>query len=216
MAQRLGRAFVTAVSSVAADAIPRSWGEARVIPNGLETGSFDLPIETVPQTVLFLGRDEPRKGLDVVLDAWTDVSETVPEARLVVAGASRDWDDPTICFEGRVSETRKRELLASSAVFVAPQLGGESFGIVIAEAMAAGCAVVASDLVAFRSVAGDTARFFETGSPSALAQALIELLSDEAKVAALALRARQRVQRFDWTEVLGAYQAAYRAAIDTA
>jgi phosphatidylinositol alpha-mannosyltransferase len=216
VAHRFRQATVTAVSSVAAQALPRAWGDPTVIPNGLDVDSFDLPVEVMQQRVLFLGRDEPRKGLDVLLEAWPDVRAVHPEARLVVAGASRASSDATVRFDGRVSELRKRELLSSSTVFVAPHRGGESFGIVIAEAMAAGCAVVASDLVAFRSVAGDTARFFEVGSPAALASALVDVLSDRREAGELGRRARTRVQQFDWSNVLRSYEAAYRTAIDAA
>src|SRR5690606_41779908 len=106
---------------------------------------------------------DPRKGLDVLLEAWPMIHAANPDAELMVMGADRGIDLPGVTFLGRVGDEEKRRVLATTTVFVAPNTRGESFGIVVAEAMAAGCAVVASDIPAFRDVAGDTARFVPPG-----------------------------------------------------
>ena len=96
---------------------------------------------------------------------------------------------------------------------MAPNLAGESFGIVVAEGMAAGCAVVASDLAAFRDVA-PAARFVEPGDRPAWRSAVVRLLDDAGEVRSMGERARSDVQRFDWSIVAGQYHAVYRRAIE--
>ena len=115
-------------------------------------------------------------------------------------------------FLGRVDEADKLRELGEAAVLCAPNLGGESFGLVVAEGLAAGCAVVASDLPAFRHVAGEAARLVRPGDAAELSRALIEVLSDEGEVARLAGMGRHQVSRFDRVAVLEGYLAAYREA----
>jgi phosphatidylinositol alpha-mannosyltransferase len=117
-------------------------------------------------------------------------------------------------FLGRVSEERKRRELAEAEVFAAPNLGGESFGIVIVEAMAAGCAVVASDLPAFREVGGAAVRLVPPGDVAALASALGGLLGDRAEAARLGTAARRRAADFDLATVRESYLEAYRDALE--
>lgn len=210
----LAGAVLTAVSPVAAGALP--WGGVTEIPNGLDTAAYRLPGRRDPGQVVFLGRDEPRKGLDDLVAAWPAVREGRPGARLVVLGAERTDGPPGVTFRGRVDEETKREVLAGSAVFVAPHRGGESFGIVLAEAMAAGCAVVASDLPAFRHVLAGAGRLVPPGDPAALASAVAGLLDDPAAGARLGDAGRRRAADFDWQVVVAGYRAAYRRAIGAA
>jgi phosphatidylinositol alpha-mannosyltransferase len=114
---------------------------------------------------------------------------------------------------GRVTNGEKHRMLASSAIYVAPNTGGESFGIVLAEAMAAGCAVVASDLDAFLAVAGDNAVFFPVGDASALAREMGRLLSDEKERTRLGEAGKEAVKAYDWPRVLDMYRAAYADAM---
>lgn len=144
-------------------------GDAVVIPNGVECCEFaQAPADSrfrgsaSAPTVGFLGRlDEPRKGLAVLAAAWPAVLAAHPGARLLVAGsgdvaqAAARFDAPGVEFLGPVSEADKRALLRSVDVYVAPQTGGESFGIVLVEGMAAGTTVLASDLGAFTRVIDD-------------------------------------------------------------
>lgn len=214
--ERIGRLLgdgvrvVTAVSATAADALHESLA-VRIIPNAVDVDSYAGDGGRVGSRVCFLGRDERRKGLDVLLDAWADVIEGRPDAELFVMGAKRDY--PGIVWMGRVDDSTKVDVLSSAVVYVAPNLGGESFGITLIEAMAAGAAVLASDLTSFRDVAGDAGRFFEPGDSRELAAELISLLDDPESIAAMSDAGRKRAAAFDWSVVAAAYRSAYEEAL---
>jgi phosphatidylinositol alpha-mannosyltransferase len=201
---------VTAVSPVAAAAVA-PFAEARIVPNGVDVTGFPQA-DPIAGRVAFLGRDERRKGLTTLLQAWPLVHARLPYAELRVMGAERPSGPEGVVFLGRVEEEAKRTGLASSAVYCAPNLGGESFGIVLVEAMAAGCAVVASDLPAFRHVGGDAVDFVAPGDPGALAGAILALLADEPRRRSLAAAGRARAGRFALAAVRQAYLEAYRDA----
>jgi phosphatidyl-myo-inositol alpha-mannosyltransferase len=206
---------MTAVSAEAARG-PASLAPITVIPNGLDVAIYEDATAKVPGRVVFLGRDEPRKGLQVLLAAWPLVLLSHPNATLVVLGADGRGSnpDPSIEYRGRVSESEKRRLLGEASVMAAPNLGGESFGLVVVEAMASGCAVVASDLPAFRAVVADAALLVPPGSAIELGRAIARLLSEPAAIAALHTAGRRRAQDFDWSQVLPQYRASYQRAID--
>jgi phosphatidylinositol alpha-mannosyltransferase len=199
------RRVLTAVSKVAA-ALP--WPDVRVIPNGLRLTSFRTGSQRHRQRVVFVGRDDPRKGLPVLLEAWKEVHSAVPGAELIVIGPD-GTDRTNIRFVGRGTDETKASWLQSSAVLVAPNLGGESFGMVVAEGMAAGCAVVASDLPAFREVTAGTARLFPVGESRLLAAALIDVLLNQVQADGMGKRARERSKVFDWSVVFPLYRQAY-------
>ncbi len=206
-------------------------GEPVVIPNGL----FCLPlVEARPRpqwtglsggpTIVFLGRtDEPRKGLAVLLAAFPRVLERHPAARLLVAGhgdeAPLDLLPESALRQveliGRVSDEDRARLLASATVYVAPQTGGESFGIVLVEAMAAGAAVVASDLAAFRAVlgGGEFGALFPAGDATGAADVISRLLSDGERREALRLKASQEVRRYDWSRLTVDVEAVYSTVV---
>ncbi|WP_100423099.1 glycosyltransferase family 4 protein [Sediminihabitans luteus] len=218
-------------------------GDAVVIPNGVYVDAFadadaDPRWQGTPErpTVAFLGRlDEPRKGLPVLVEAIPTILEHVPGARFLVAGRGDAGRDAALAalgehaanveFLGAVSDDEKARMLASVDLYVAPQTGGESFGIVLVEAMSAGAAVVASNLGAFRRVLDDGAAgaLFEVGDPVDLARAVLDALADPQGRAARRERASQFVRQFDWsavtTQVLAVYEmvlAASDAARDVA
>lgn len=209
----LAGAVITAASAVAADALPDSWGEAIVIPNAIDVAAYHLEVPRQAHRVVFLGRDDPRKGLDVLLAAWPEVRAAVPDAELVVMGRVDRPPIPGVEFRGRVSEDEKRQTLASAAVMVAPNLGGESFGIIVAEAMAAGCAVVASNLAAFAAVLDGSGILVPPGDPTYLARQLAGLLADPDRVEMLGRKAQASAARFDWSRVLDLYRTAYASAL---
>jgi phosphatidylinositol alpha-mannosyltransferase len=199
-------------------------GDAVVIPNGI---NFELFAGAIPQprwrnlTLGFVGRfDEPRKGLSVLLDALPLVLERHPQVRLIVAGRG-DADSAvsrlpnsirTHCeFLGMVDDQTKAELLASVDVYVAPNTGGESFGIIVAEAMSAGAPIVASDLAAFHAVLddGNAGLFFANGDSRDLARVLSDLLDDERERTDLGIRAQIAALRFDWSQVATQILAVY-------
>jgi phosphatidyl-myo-inositol alpha-mannosyltransferase len=205
----------TAVSAVARQALPEAWGDVDVIPNAIDVSTYHLDTERRPKRVVFLGRDEPRKGLDIVIEAWPAVVAAHPDAELIVIGAARADGPRGVQFTGRVREAEKRSLLTSAAVFVAPNLGGESFGIVVAEAMAAGCAVIASDLPAFRAVAEHGATYVPPGDVAAWAEVMITMLSSPEWSESLARVGRRLSNRYDWPQAVESYRAAYLRALES-
>ncbi|MGE5286901.1 MAG: glycosyltransferase family 4 protein [Micromonosporaceae bacterium] len=193
-------------------------GDAVLIPNGVPVRKYATaaPLPGWPSeggTIGFLGRmDEPRKGLSVLLAAFELLAAERPAVRLLIAGPG-DSDEVTervrpefrdrLVLLGQVSEDVKASVYHSVDVFCAPNTGGESFGIVLAEAMAAGAAIVASDLDAFRRVlrGGRAGELFETGNPVALASAAARLLDDPARRAVLSQEASTAVRAYDWSIV---------------
>ncbi|HEX6498270.1 MAG TPA: glycosyltransferase family 4 protein [Micromonosporaceae bacterium] len=201
------------------------------IPNGVAVSRYahaePLPGWPGPGgAVGFLGRyTEPRKGFPVLLDAFVRLAADRPGLRLLVAGPGDPADvlddvpahtARRITFLGLVSETDKARMLRSVDVYVAPNTGGESFGMILTEAMAAGTPIVASDLDAFRRVldGGRAAALVPVGDPVALARTLAELLDDPARRSALARRASQVVAAYDWTVVAQRVLEVYRTAIE--
>ncbi|WP_432570363.1 glycosyltransferase family 4 protein [Kineococcus sp. SYSU DK005] len=193
-------------------------GDAVVVPNGVFTERFARAPRRpewcgTPErpVVAFVGRlDEPRKGLGVLCEAVPRVRAALPGARFLVAGrgdveaARATLADPSaVEFLGAVDDDAKRSLLASADVYLAPHTGGESFGIVLVEALAAGAAVVASDLGAFRRVLDDGAHgvLFPTGDAAAAAGALLGLLGDPDRRERLARAGQRAARRYDWAAV---------------
>lgn len=198
-------------------------GDAVVVPNGVPVDHFASAsrLDGYPRpewTVGFVGRyDEPRKGLAVLLAALRGL----PGVRLLVVGPGdenglRRAAGPDLAARtdvlGSVSEAVKARALRSMDVFCAPNLGGESFGIVLAEAMAAGTPVVASALDSFCLVTGDAAVLTPPGDADALAAAIGALLRDGRRRSALAQAGGQRVATFDWPRVTDRILDVYRAA----
>ncbi|NAS27337.1 glycosyltransferase [Herbidospora sp. NEAU-GS84] len=193
-------------------------GDAVLIPNGVTVDRYaeaePLPGWGPDGTVLgFLGRmDEPRKGLAVLLEAFARLAPERPGVRLLVAGPG-DADDvyaklpknlhDRVGLLGMVSEADKIRALHSVDVFVAPNLGGESFGIVLTEAMSAGATILASDIPAFRRVLGDgqAGALFATGDAAALAREAARLLDDPQRRAKYSDEARLAVRKYDWSTV---------------
>jgi phosphatidyl-myo-inositol alpha-mannosyltransferase len=208
-------------------------GDAVLIPNGVNVSRYEKaePLPGFPGTggtLGFLGRmDEPRKGLDVLLEAFALMAPDRPGLRLLIAGRgdpdeARDQVPPALrarlVLLGQVSDADRVRMLHSVDVFCAPNTGGESFGMVLVEAMASGAPIVASDIDAFRQVlrGGEAGELFPTGNAAALAAAAGRLLDDPAHRASLAAAASLAVKEFDWSviarDVLRVYQAVAPAA----
>jgi phosphatidylinositol alpha-mannosyltransferase len=192
--------------------------DAVLIPNGVDVARFAAHAGAARdgRTVLFLGRiDEPRKGLEVLAGAMPSLHRRVPDARVLVAGPGELDDPPPAGMEllGLVPEADKPRLFASADVYCAPNTHGESFGIVLIEAMAAGTPVVASDLEAFRLVLAEGAAgvLVPVGDSEALAGALAELLLDPARRDALAASASGEVLAYDWATVTARVLEVYDA-----
>lgn len=206
-------AMVTAVSRQAAQALSGRWGPERIIPNGINIRFGAEEVTRHRGRVVFLGRDEPRKGLGLLLEAWPEIKRRHPHAELVVMGAERPDPPEGVVFLGRVSEEVKDRTLRSAQVYVAPNLGGESFGIVLVEAMAAGCAVIASDLRSFREVVGSAARLFATARNTALVDQVDEVLDNFSLSERLSEAGRERASLFSWEKVGPAYRKCYEEVI---
>jgi phosphatidylinositol alpha-mannosyltransferase len=208
-------------------------GDAVVIPNGVNVDRFataphnaDWVGTAERPTVAFLGRmGEPRKGLPVLAAALPAVLAEVPGLRVLVAGPGDPKEAtagmPTgvadACeFLGSVTDEEKASLLASVDVYVAPNTGGESFGIILIEAMSAGACVLASDLSAFSRVldGGATGELFANEDPADLARHLLALLRDPDRRSTLAGAGRERARIFDWSVVADQIIAVYETVIE--
>ncbi|MEO3757592.1 glycosyltransferase family 4 protein [Mycobacterium sp. B14F4] len=211
------------VGRIAVSDLARRWqmealgSDAVEIPNGVDVASFAEapPLEGYPRagkSVLFLGRyDEPRKGMAVLLRALPRLVERFPDVEVLVVGRG-DEDElrdsagqlaEHLRFLGQVDDPAKASAMRSADVYCAPHTGGESFGIVLVEAMAAGTAVVASDLDAFRRVLaeGDAGRLVPVDDAEALADGLIEVLGNDALRERYIATASDAVRRYDWSVV---------------
>jgi phosphatidylinositol alpha-mannosyltransferase len=205
-------------------------GDAVEIPNGVDVEFFSRakPLPGYPReggTVGFVGRfTEPRKGMPILLDALRMLLPEFPELRLVVVGGG-DQDElrrqagPALADRlellGQADDEVKARMLAGVDVYCAPNTGGESFGMILTEAMAAGTAVVGSDLDAFRRVLDDgrAGALFRMGDPVGLADALRGMLSEPQRRGALVENARRRVAAYDWPVVAGQVLRVYEQAI---
>jgi phosphatidyl-myo-inositol alpha-mannosyltransferase len=205
-------------------------GDAVLIPNGVATRRYRYaePLDGWPGeggAIGFLGRmEEPRKGLSVLLNAFGVLAAERPGLRLLVAGPG-DADEQRhklpaplrerAVFLGEVTEEEKIRVLHSVDVFCSPNTGGESFGIVTAEAMAAGAPIVASDIDAFRQVlrGGQAGELFATGDPDALAGAAARLFDDPARRAELSVAALAAVADYDWDVVAREVVSVYETVV---
>ncbi|WP_433078298.1 glycosyltransferase family 4 protein [Dactylosporangium sp. CA-052675] len=208
-------------------------GSAWEIPNGVQASKYRdaIPLDGWPGdggALGFIGRfTEPRKGFRYLLDAFAALADDRPGLRLLVAGPgdpqdvmadfpARDRVGDRVVFLGKVSEPDKARMLRSVDLYVAPNTGGESFGMILTEAMAAGTAVLASELDAFRRVldGGAAGALFPVGDAAALARTAAALLDDPARRAALAARGAEVVAAYDWPVVAERVLEVYSTAIE--
>jgi phosphatidyl-myo-inositol alpha-mannosyltransferase len=178
------------VSKDALELVRRYFGDAdyEVLFNGVELDRYQgaVPTKTDGPTIFFCGRHEPRKGLAVLLDA---LQQLPPDVRCWVASdgpataelRALHAGDARIEWLGRISEEEKMSRLAGASVFCAPSIMGESFGVVLIEAMAAGTPIVSTDLPGYLNVAtpGRDAVMVPPDDPAALADALRRVLADD-------------------------------------
>jgi len=212
------------VSDASRDLIGRYFpGDYEVIPNGVEVALYAAasPVDLgAGRTVLFLGRIERRKGLEVLVQALTRLRDlelklvvvgTGPEERACRSLAGRLGVD--VQFMGEVHDDVKAGIFRSADLYCAPAIGGESFGIVLIEAMAAGTPVVCSDLPGFRAVAEGAAVLVPPGDPGRIADALRGVLTDEDRARSMSETGRSVADRYDWPRLAGRLEEVYvRAA----
>lgn len=214
---------------IAVSEVARRWqveqlgGDPVLIPNGVCIGDYSSarPASEFPEVgarrdgvprLVFLGRfDEPRKGFSVLIDAIPAIRQQYPNVEVLVIGdgdkegairrAGEHAD--ALYFLGRLSDEAKAAALASADAYIAPQRGGESFGIVLVEAMAAGAPVIASDLDAFELVLdyGRYGMLFSNGDSAQLARKVVELLSNSALSSSLRKEGLRRAWEYDWSVI---------------
>lgn len=193
----------------------------RVIPNGVEVERYDPErVEPLPEfndgrpNVLFVGRPEKRKGVGYLLRAYPHVKHAFPDARFIIVGAG-DWADSPyrhyierhdlrdIVVVGEVSEQEKPRYHRSSHVFCSPAVQGESFGIVLLEAMAAGLPIVASDIEGYRDVVtnGQEGVLVPPRNERELADAICRLLQNRDTANEMGRRGLETVAQYSWPRV---------------
>lgn len=202
--------------------------DAIVVPNGIyakRLSSGTLDERWSGRSIGFIGRfEEPRKGLAILVDALPSIIKAIPDIRVIVAGpGDKEQFLVNVPFDlrsrfnflGRISEEEKADFLHSIGVYVAPNTGGESFGIILAEALAAGAAIVASDIPAFETLLGDGAygTLFTSEDSKSLAGAIIEVLQNTDKRNSLRRAGKDYAQRFDWDEVAERIYDVYEMAM---
>ena len=205
-----------AVSPAAAEYVRRGTGrDAEVIPNGIDHATLSS-LDTGGRRggrILFVGRDEPRKGLDVLLEAF---GRLPGEPQLVLVGPARAQGKRVHAL-GRLSDDELRHELARADVLAAPSLGGESFGIVLLEAMAAGLPAVASAIPGYREVLpAEAGRLVPPGDAQALTRALGELLADDALRGRLADAGCHASAAYAWPRIAARVLDVYERVLGSA
>jgi len=202
--------------------------DAIVVPNGIyakRLANGKLNPDWSGDTLGFIGRfEEPRKGLALLVQALPEIISAFPKTRVLVAGPGDESafrnEIPSPLrnrfeFLGRISQEEKADFLQSISLYIAPNTGGESFGIILAEALAGGAAVVASDIPAFRSLLGDGefGTLFQSEDSSSLSTTIISLLKDTERRDSIRLRGREHAQSFDWDIVAERIYSVYEMSM---
>ena len=205
-------------------------GDYQILPNGVELDRFIASSQNASIThsdsslmrrsIFFCGRHEPRKGLEVLLQAHATLPDNVD---LLIASEGpeterlkREWaGDSRIMWLGRISDAEKAKRLSQADVFCAPSLGGESFGVVLIEAMAAATPIVASALDGYMNVATHEvdALLVEPNDPAALEAALRRILLDQELAHRLVHRGQERATGFSMVQLASTYVDIYRRVI---
>lgn len=202
--------------------------DAIVVPNGIYVSQYQngsLDPRWTGNSIGFIGRfEEPRKGLDILIAALPTIAQAISDVKVFVAGpgdssAILKKIDPALrdrfTFLGRISENEKADFLASVGLYIAPNTGGESFGIILTEALAAGASVIASDIPAFDSLLGhgEFGTLFESENADSLAIEAIALLQNSRERIAIAERGKIYAQEFDWDVVAEKIYDVYEMAM---
>lgn len=193
-------------------------GDFKILFNGIDIENYQQ-IEPVPNefpTIFFLGRHDPRKGLKTLVHAMKELPSDV---RLQIGGEGPETNnlmnetanDPRIKWLGRISSESKRSHLANADLFCVPSLSGESFGVVLLEAMAAGTPIVASEIDGYTDVARKDmdAVLVPPGNPHALAESILKVLGDKKLNDSLIKSASKRAEDFSMAKLAEAYEEIY-------
>lgn len=218
-----------AVSEAARHSVTSRMGddELLIVPNGVNVERFSAAKAATLEAgrhVLFVGRLEERKGFRIAVEAFAQLAVAYPDLRLLVVGDGSERDavddlDPPVRARvemlGRVDDERLAGYLRAANLYIGPATGGESFGIVLAEAMAAGLPIVASDISGYRDVArnGVEALLVPPGDAGALVGAVRRVLDDPALAKSLGERGARRAHDFAWDTVTGRLEQVYREVL---
>ena len=201
--------------------------DPEIIPNGVdvefyEKAQADEWATKLGTVVLFCGRNEPRKGFDVVVRAFTSVAATRPDVHLVCFPAEpTDVPDDIgpvaerIHCLGRITEERKAALHRAAEVSCFASTGRESFGVVVLEGLAGGSAVIASDIAGYRYAGGDAVTYAAPGDVSSWRDALARLLDDPVERERVAAGGPERARMFDWSSIAQQTISVYERALST-
>jgi phosphatidylinositol alpha-mannosyltransferase len=216
-----------AVSEAARRTVERHFpGRYDIVPNGIDVDRFGRPAERPPEMrdagryVLFVGRLEPRKGVDCLVRAMAIVQQRQPSARLIIVGdgpdrrtieAAAQSAAVPIAFAGRVSDDMLPSYYHAADVVCSPALGGESFGIVLLEAMAAGRPIVATRIEGYTELlsGADASRLVNPGEPVPLADAITALLGDPDLCRSLGARGSAFARNYDWSAIARRLESIY-------
>lgn len=202
--------------------------DAVVVPNGIyaqRLSNGKLREQWAQNTLGFIGRfEEPRKGLSLLVEALPAIIRDIPDVRVIVAGPGDSEkflaDVPAqlrnrFQFLGRISEAEKADFLHSVSLYIAPNTGGESFGIILAEALAGGAAVVASDIPAFQALLceGQYGTLFQSENSHSLASEIVNLLKDDIRRNEIRSAGKAYAQSFDWEVVASRIYDVYEMAM---
>ena len=205
-------------------------GDYEIVPNSIDVARFSTPVprpEAMPadrRHVLYVGRIEPRKGVDRLVRAMATVQARVPAVQLVIVGGGPDRQaveslarelGVTVIFAGRVSDADLPRYYQAADVFCSPALGDESFGLVLLEAMAAGCPIVATNISGYAELLGpaNCARLAAVDDPASLAGELCAVLENPELARTLGERAAIAAKRYDWRVIATRLEEIYRDAI---
>jgi phosphatidylinositol alpha-mannosyltransferase len=228
--RRLDRAL--AVSEAARSCVLRHFpGPVDILPNGVNRDRFRPGLKRLERfedgtpNILFVGRHDPRKGLPELMAACRALAQNAVPFRLVIVGdgplrrsieaMSHGPLEGRVHFEGRVSNERLPQYYASADVFCSPARGGESFGIVLLEAMASGVPIVATDLPGYRTVLtpGAEGLLVPPRDPAALQEALRKLLARPGLRAELGARGVETSRRYAWPTIIERLEEIYGSLV---
>ncbi len=206
-------------------------GDYEVVPNAIDVDRFCRPaarpswMPAGRRYVLYVGRLEPRKGIDRLLRAMSSIKSMVPCTQLVIVGDGPDREsleaearrmNVDVVFAGRVDDCDLAGFYQAADVVCSPALGDESFGIVHLEAMAAGRPIVATNIAGFTELLGPAgcARFAAVGDSESLATEIRAVLQDSTLARSLGERGAAAVRRYDWCVIAKRLDEIYRKALD--
>ncbi|TEU01545.1 MAG: glycosyltransferase family 1 protein [Candidatus Stahlbacteria bacterium] len=196
-------------------------GNYRIIPNGVDANRFKPEGEKIKDfsdsnTILFLGRLDPRKGLPILIKAFPAIKKAIPDTKLVVVGRGQPPKDippevkDSILFKGEISPEMVPVYYRSANLYCSPALGGETFGIVLLEAMASGVPAIASDIEGYREVIPNKEMLFRKGDPHDLANKAITILKDDSLKEKIREIGLDTAKRYNWINVARETESFYK------